>query len=104
MENFVLKEVFEEIIKRMEDENTRQNHRIQTLEDSIGQILNLASSVERLATNMEHMVKEQQEQGERLKVLEARDGDMWRKVVSYSITAVLSIVIGYLASRLGLSS
>lgn len=104
MENFVLKEVFEETLKRMEDENTRQNHRIQTLEDSIGQILNLTSSVERLATNMEHMVKEQQEQGERLKVLEARDGDMWRKVVSYSITAVLSIVIGYLASRLGLSS
>lgn len=102
MENFVLKEVFEETLKRMEDENTRQNHRIQTLEDSIGQILNLTSSVERLATNMEHMVKEQQEQGERLKVLEARDGDMWRKVVSYSITAVLSIVIGYLASRLGL--
>ena len=104
MENFVLKEVFEETLKRMEDENTRQNHRIQTLEDSIGQILNLTSSVERLATNMEHMVKEQQEQGERLKILEARDGDMWRKVVSYSITAVLSIVIGYLASRLGLSS
>jgi len=104
MDNFVLKEVFEETLKRMEDENTRQNHRIQTLEDSIGQILNLTSSVERLATNMEHMVKEQQEQGERLKVLEARDGDMWRKVVSYSITAVLSIVIGYLASRLGLSS
>ena len=104
MDNFVLKEVFEETLKRMEDENTRQNHRIQTLEDSIGQILNLTSSVERLATNMEHMVKEQQEQGERLKILEARDGDMWRKVVSYSITAVLSIVIGYLASRLGLSS
>ncbi len=88
----------------MEDENTRQNHRIQTLEDSIGQILNLTSSVERLSTNREHMVKEQQEQSERLKVLEARDCDMWRKVVSYSITAVLSIVIGYLASRLGLSS
>lgn len=104
MENFVLKEVFEETLKRMEDENARQNHRIQTLEDSIGQILNLTSSVERLATNMEHMVKEQQDQGERLKVLEGRDGDMWRKVVSYLITAILSIGIGYLASKLGLSS
>lgn len=104
MENFVLKEVFEETLKRMEDENARQNHRIQTLEDSIGQILNLTSSVERLATNMEHMVKEQQDQGERLKVLEGRDGDMWRKVVSYLITAILSIGVGYLASRLGLSS
>lgn len=104
MENFVLKEVFEETLKRMEDENARQNHRIQTLEDSIGQILNLTSSVERLATNMEHMVKEQQDQGERLKVLEGRDGDMWRKVVSYLITAILSIGVGYLASKLGLSS
>lgn len=104
MENFVLKEVFEESLKRMEDENTRQNHRIQTLEGSIGQILNLTASVERLATTMEHMLKEQQDQGERLKVLECRDGDMWRKVVSYMTTAILSIVIGYLASRLGLSS
>ena len=101
---FVLKEVHEEFAKRVEEENTRQNHRIQSLEDSIGQILNLTSSVERLAINMEHMVKEQQDQGERLKILEGRDGDMWRKVVSYSITAILSIIIGYLASRLGLSS
>lgn len=104
MENFVLKEVFEETLKRMEDENSRQNHRLQTLEDSIGQILNLTSSVERLATNMEHMVKEQQDQGERLKALEGKDGDMWRKVVSYAVTAMLSLVIGYIASRLGLSN
>ena len=109
MENFVLKEVFEETLKRMEDENTRQNHRIQTLEDSIGQILNLTSSVERLATNMEHMVREQARQGEnlnnqseRISKLESRDGEMWRKVVSHIVISVISIIIGYIACRLGL--
>lgn len=102
--DFMLKSVHEEFAKRVEEENTRQNHRIQTLEGSIGQILNLTASVERLATTMEHMLKEQQDQGERLKVLECRDGDMWRKVVSYMTTAILSIIIGYLATRLGLSS
>ena len=85
----------------MEDENTRQNHRIQTLEDSIGQILNLTSSVERLATNMEHMVKEQQEQGERLKALECRDGEKWRSVVSHVTLSVITLILGYLASKLG---
>lgn len=104
MEDYILKEVHEEFAKRVEEENTRQNHRITILENNMAQLTQITSAVERLATNMEHMVKEQQDQGERLKVLEGRDGDMWRKVVSYVITAILSIAIGYLASRLGLSS
>lgn len=104
MEDYVLKEVHEEFAKRVEDENTRQNHRITLLENNMAQLTQITSAVERLATNMEHMAKEQQDQGERLKTLEGRDGDMWRKVVSYVITAILSIALGYLASRLGLSS
>lgn len=104
MEEYILKEVHEEFAKRVDEENTRQNHRITILENSMSQLTQITSAVERLATNMEHMVKEQQDQGERLKVLEGRDGDMWRKVVSYLITAILSIIVGYLASKLGLSS
>ena len=104
MEDYVLKEVHEEFAKRVEDENTRQNHRITLLENNMAQLTQITSAVERLATNMEHMAKEQQDRGERLKTLEGRDGDMWRKVVSYVITAILSIALGYLASRLGLSS
>ena len=104
MEEYILKEVHEEFAKRVDEENTRQNHRITILENSMSQLTQITSAVERLATNMEHMVKEQQDQGERLKVLEGRDGDMWRKVVSYLITAILSIIVGYLASKLGLSN
>ena len=102
MEEYVLKAVYEEHTKRVEDENARQNHRITILENSVSQITQIASSVERLAVNMEHMVNEQKTQGERLKTLEDRDGEMWRKVVSYVITGFLSAVIGFLASRLGL--
>lgn len=103
MEEYILKEVHEEFAKRVDEENTRQNHRITLLENSVSQLTQITSAVERLATNMEHMAKEQQTQGERLKVLEDRDGDMWRKIVSYSVTAILSIILGFLASRLGLN-
>lgn len=102
MENFVLKEVYEEYAKRVEEENNRQNHRISILENSLTQIVQIASAVERLATNMEHMAKEQQMQGERLKTLEDRDGEMWRKVVSYVVTGFLSAIIGFIVSRLGM--
>ena len=103
MENeYLLKSVHEEFAKRVEEEHTRQNHRISAVEDTLKQVMNMTTSVEKLAINMEHMVEEQKEQGERLKVLEERDGDMWRKVATYAITAILSIIIGFVASKLGM--
>ncbi len=99
---YMLKSVHEEFAKRVEEENNRQNHRINALETALNQIVNLVSSVERLATNMEHMAKEQQTQGERLKILEGRDGDKWRSVVSHVTISAITMVLGYLASKLGL--
>lgn len=100
--DFLLKSVHEEFAKRVEEENVRQNHRLSNLENTVTQIANIMSSVERLATNMEHMAKEQQEQGNRLKTLEDRDGEMWRKVIAYFLTAVVSATVGYFMSKLGM--
>lgn len=102
MEDYLLKSVHDEFAKRVEEENTRQNHRLSELEDHFKEIMKMTSAVERLATNMEHMVKEQKEQGDRLVKLEERDGDKWRNISSYIITAIISIILGFLASHLGL--
>ena len=99
--DYMLKSVHEEFAKRMEEEDVRQNHRITKLELAVEQISSIATSVERLATNMEHMVLEQRNQGERLTALESRDGEKWRTVASYVITAIISSVIGYFINRLG---
>jgi len=50
---------------------------------------------------MENMQKEQQEQGSRLEKLESRDGEMWRKVVSYAVTAVVGILVGFIFTQIG---
>lgn len=99
---YLLTSVHNEFAKRVEEENDRQNHRLTALEGTVTQIANIMSSVERLATNMEHMAKEQQDQGNRLKTLEDRDGEMWRKVVAYLLTAVVSATVGYFMSKLGM--
>ena len=105
----IRKDVHEEFVKRMEEEDNRQNHRITKLELAIESISSIATSVERLATNMEHMVREQARQGEnindqseRISKLESRDGEMWRKVVSHIVISAISIIIGYIACKLGL--
>lgn len=57
-------------IKRLHDEEVRQNNRIELLEKSVDVQNKLAISVERLALSMEQMLKEQEKQGKRLDSLE----------------------------------
>ncbi len=92
----------EEFRKRIEEENKRQNCRINKLEDTFEKINSLATSTEKLATSMEAMLKEQEEQGGRLKILEERDGEKWRKVVGYLVTAVVGIVVGFIFTQIGI--
>lgn len=92
----------EEFRKRLEEENKRQDKRIELLEENVREMSKLTTSVEKLATNMGSMVKEQEKQGKRLEALESRDGEMWRKVVGYIITAVVGIVVGFIFTQVGL--
>ncbi len=90
------------LAQRLEDEDKRQNQRIAALEEKVNQISELTISVNKLATNMNNMYEEQKQQGERLKILENRDGEMWRKVVGYVITAVVGIIVGFIFNQLGM--
>lgn len=102
MDEYVTRAEHEEFRMRLDAENNRQNKRIDLLEKNEQQIQSLATSVEKLALNMENMLKEQERQGERLKALESRDGEMWRKVTGYVITAVIGIVVGYIFTQFGM--
>ena len=92
----------DEFAKRQDEENKRQNRRIDALEEMVREIGSLTTSVAKLASSMESMLKEQERQGERLEALEGRDGEMWRKVTGYIITAVTGIVLGFIFTRIGI--
>ena len=89
MDDAITRAEHEEFKKRIEDENHRQNKRIEV-------------SVEKLAQSIELMVSEQKQQGKRLETLESRDGDMWRTAVKYVLTTVLGLVLGAVAMKFGL--
>ena len=85
----------EEFRRRLEAEGKRQDKRIELLEQNTKQISSLTISVEKLAQSIEMTVKEQVKHGERLEVLENRDGEMWRKAIGYIVTAVIGMAMGY---------
>lgn len=92
----------EEFVRRMEDEHKRTNHRLSELEETVRQIGELTASVEKLAQSVQQMARSQRRQEDRLELLEGRDGEMWRKVTGYVITAVIGIVVGYIFTQIGM--
>ena len=102
MEDPITRAEYEEYQKRMEQEDHRQNRRIEQWAETTKQINALTVSIEKLAQSVESMVREQEAQGKRLVSLESKDGEMWRKVVGYVITAVIGIVLGFAFTQIGM--
>lgn len=98
----IMRAEHEEFVRRMEEEHKRQNKRLDLLEKQTEQITNIAMSTKELAISVKQMAEEQREQGNRLEKLEGRDGEMWRKVVGYVITAVIGILIGFVFRQIGM--
>lgn len=91
--------------KRLEDENNRQNKRLELLESNMQQIITqqlttLTATIERLNLSIGNILKEQSEISDRLKKLENRDGDMWRTVVKYAVTAIVGGLITFALTRI----
>lgn len=93
---------FEERGKRIDDENNRQNHRIDRLEKMSDQLTDMAASIKAMVVTMQGMQKEQERQGKRLEKIEAEPADNWNKVVSTLITVVVTAAVTWLITKGGI--
>ncbi len=101
-EEYITRGEHKEFAERIAGETKRQNERIKSLEKSFEDITRLAISTEKLATNMEKMVAEQERQGVRISKLEGRDGEKWRNVVKVVGEIIIGAVIGAVLMMIGL--
>lgn len=96
--SYVTRQEHVEFERRLDEHNRRQDARLKQIEQSVSSMNDLVVNVGKLATSVEHMAVEQKSQGERLDKIESRDGDMWRNVVGYTVTAIIGILIGIASS------
>ncbi len=100
MEGYILRAEHEEFARRIDAENSRQNRRIELLEENADRFGRIATSVEKLAVNMEGMLKEQERQGERLDKLEKKPAENWNATTKAILTAVVSTLAAGLTGAL----
>ena len=94
--------VFVVLLERMEEEDNRQNARIQSLEKQTETITELAISVKELAASVKQLAESEKKHDDKLEELSARDGERWRNVVGYVITVIVGIVIGFIFKQIGM--
>lgn len=98
MSEFLTIEVHKEFEKRVEEENDRQNHRLESLETGLKEVNKIAGSVERLVTQIETLTKEISKQGERLEEIEKKPAKRWDVVITGALSAIVGALMAALMS------
>lgn len=100
--DYITRYEYDERQKRIDDENRRQNHRIDRLETMAEQLADMAASIKVMAVSLQGMQAEQKEQGERLKKIEEEPADKWNSLVKTVVTVIATAFITYLLTKGGL--
>lgn len=101
-DRFLLRREHEEFMKRIEEDHDRMKDRIKNLEVMNKQINDLIIAINKIAISVKNLAEVQKTQSIQLQSLESRDGENWRKLVGYLITAIAGIILGILTNKLGI--
>ena len=88
-------------LARLRDEDNRQNHRIDDLEQSVKGIQDLTISVHALAQDMRQMLSELKDQGSRLErfdgrleALEQKPAKRWQRMSDKVLDTAVGLLVG----------
>lgn len=102
MEEYITRHEYDERQKRIDDEDRRQNHRLDRLEKIAEQLSEMTASIKVMAVSMQGMQEEQKAQGERLEKIEQEPADHWNKLISTVITVIVTAALTWLISKGGI--
>lgn len=87
---------FDATIQRFEDEDRRQNKRLDMLEASLNKLNDLTVTVGRMAMSLETMTKQLERQAQQLTEIEKTPGNRWNTLIGALIGALAAAAVAYL--------
>ena len=88
--------------QRREDEDHRQNKRLEKLEETVSKIEGLTIAIEKMTVSIGTMTTELKSQGERLEQIESKPGKRWEALVSDTIKLIVAAAVGFMLANVGL--
>lgn len=100
MDEYISRNEHEEFCKRLEEENHRQNHRIDELEKTTQEIHTMSKSLVVMCEKMNAMNESMDTLKDKVEVLEHEPLDTWNKIKGAVIAAIASGLIGIVIGNL----
>lgn len=91
----VLRAEFDSTVRRLEDEDARQNKRLDLLEGSLNKLNDLTLTVGKMAVSLENMTKQLERQGRQLEEIEKTPASRWNTLISAVIGALVAAAITF---------
>lgn len=92
----ILRPEFDATIQRLEDEDRRQNKRLDMLEASLSKLNDLTVTVGRMAISLETMTKQLERQAQQLTEIEKTPVSRWNTLIGAIIGALAAAAVAYL--------
>lgn len=97
-------------VVELDERATRHTEQIKTVFNQLAEVKGMTESVHKLATTVEVLALEQKNTGEKIDKLtgevdeiKEKPGKKWEAVVAVAITAIVTGVVTFLLTRMGLS-
>ena len=84
-----------EFKQRIEAEEDRQNHRIESLEHKVDRLIETNTAIQLVQQKLDILSEDVKKVGHEVEALKAEPADNWKKVVWIVITVIVTAVVTY---------
>ena len=101
MDDYITRPEHEEFKKRLEGEETRQNRRLEVIENRVDKLIDMQASLAVMQAGIDSISQEVKRIGAEVDSIRQEPADKWKKAVWIVVTVILTAAVTYLLSRMG---
>lgn len=90
----------EEFKRRIEDEEKRQNHRLDTVEDRVNSLIDMQVSMATIQVGIASITEELKKLAAEVDDIKREPADKWNKAVWIVVTALITAAVTFILSRI----
>ena len=104
MDDYITRPEHDEFKKRLEDEESRQNRRLEVIENRVDKLIDMQASLAVMQAGIDSISESVKRIGTEVDALKSEPAQNWHKAVWIVFTVIVTAVITYILSKAGVTA
>lgn len=100
-DEYITRPEHDEFKRRLEDEEARQNRRLEVMENRVDKLIDMQASLAVMQAGIDSISQEVKRIGTEVDAIKQEPADKWRKATWIIVTVVLTAAVTFFLSRMG---